>query len=115
MVRDTGIEPEGSDPGRRHWWYQFDFAQREGVHHQTRRRAVLPHPGIPTGEIVVAPQSGRLCTYRGLMMPARKRTRAQDRAYRIARERAPNEVRICLERKQEFREWLHTKCEPPPF
>ena len=75
----------------------------------------FPTLAIPTGEIVVAPQSGRLCTYRGLMMPARKRTRAQDRAYRIARERAPNEVRIFLERKQEFREWLHTRCEPPPF
>ena len=75
----------------------------------------FPTLAIPTGEIVVAPQSGRLCTYRGLMMPARKRTRAQDRAYRIARERAPNEVRIFLQRKQEFREWLHTRCEPPPF
>ena len=49
------------------------------------------------------------------MMPARKRTRAQDRAYRIARERAPNEVRIFLERKLEFRERRRIKCEPPPF
>ncbi len=75
----------------------------------------FPALGITTGEIVVAPQSGRLCTYRGLMMPARKQTRSQDRAYRIARDRAPNEVRICLERRQEFRKRLRIKCEPPPF
>ncbi len=75
----------------------------------------FPALGIPTGEIVVAPQVEPSSPQRGLMMPARKRTRAQDRAYRIARERAPNEVRICLERKHEFRTWLHTKCDPPPF
>jgi hypothetical protein len=30
LVRDTGIESEGSDSGRRHWWYQFDSPTAEG-------------------------------------------------------------------------------------
>ncbi|MGH3674406.1 MAG: HNH endonuclease signature motif containing protein [Mycobacterium sp.] len=75
----------------------------------------FPALATPTGQIVVAESAGESSVHRGLMMPTRRRTRAQDRAYRIARERAPNEVRVFLERKQEFRAWLHTKHEPPPF
>ena len=94
-----------------------EWTSPSGMVYTTKPGGALFFPtlAIPTGGIVVAPHGGRLCTNRGLMMPARKRTRAQDRAHRIARERAPNEVRICLERKQEFREWLRTRCEPLPF
>ena len=47
-------------------------------------------------------------------MPTRRRTRAQDRAHRITRERAPNKIRLYLERKQEFRAWTTIKPDPHP-
>jgi hypothetical protein len=79
----------------------------------------FPALAVPTGDVVVAPHDGQPGTSRGLMMPTRRRTRAQDRADRIARERAHNETRIRLERKlkheQRFRSWLNAKHDPPPF
>jgi hypothetical protein len=48
------------------------------------------------------------------MMPTRKRTRAQDRRYRIARERRINEARLAEERRQ-YEAWLAATYEPPPF
>jgi Domain of unknown function (DUF222) len=75
----------------------------------------FPALAVPTGEIVLAPHGGPPGTSRGLMMPTRTRTRAQDRARRIARERIGNKLRIYFERKQESYAWLNTKPQPPPF
>jgi Domain of unknown function (DUF222) len=56
--------------------------------------------GVPTGELVLtnSPPPG---PHRDLAMPKRKRTRAQDRAYRIEYERALNRARYA--------------ADPPPF
>jgi len=49
-----------------------------------------------------------------MMMPKRRRTRAEERAYRIARERQHNAARIA--RKQLLlAERLARDDEPPPF
>jgi hypothetical protein len=48
------------------------------------------------------------------MMPDRKRTRAQDRRYRIGYERRINETRIAEQRRQR-QAWLAATYEPPPF
>lgn len=55
---------------------------------------------VPTGALTLStgPPPGE---WRGLAMPKRKRTRAQDRAYRIRRERAINAARYA--------------ADPPPF
>ncbi|MCT7657524.1 hypothetical protein [Mycobacterium deserti] len=47
-------------------------------------------------------------------MPIRRRTRAQDRAYRITRERRINADRIAEEERQR-KAWLAANYEPPPF
>ena len=58
--------------------------------------------------------NGPAQTDRGLMMPTRQRTRAQDRAYRIALERQHNAARIA--RKQLLlAERIASDDEPPPF
>jgi hypothetical protein len=75
----------------------------------------FPALAVPTGEFVVAPQDGQSRNHRGLMTPTRYRTRAQDRARRIARERAGNQLRIYFERRQDHYAWLNTRPEPPPF
>jgi hypothetical protein len=60
----------------------------------------FPQLSIPT-EPLVLPNSPPLSPNRGLAMPKRKRTRAQDRAYRIERERNLNRARY--------------EADPPPF
>ncbi|RAV15739.1 HNH endonuclease [Mycolicibacterium sp. GF69] len=70
--------------------------------------------GQPTGDIDVAPSSGPYDPQRGAMMPIRKRTRAEDKAYRIALERQHNAARIA--RKQLLlAERIARDDEPPPF
>lgn len=66
-------------------------------------RLVFPVLCLPTGELPSAPANYRGPGDRGVMMPARRRTRQQDRARRIDAERALNAARIA-ERNQ-----------PPPF
>jgi Domain of unknown function (DUF222) len=74
----------------------------------------FPQLAIPTGELVVPESSGPPQTNHGLMMPTRKRTRAADRAYRIALERQHNAARIA--RKQLLlAERIARDDEPPPF
>jgi hypothetical protein len=60
----------------------------------------FPQLGIAT-ETLVLPNSPPPGPHRGLAMPKRKRTRAQDRAYRIEYERAQNRARYA--------------ADPPPF
>ena len=93
-----------------------EWTSPSGKVYTTKPGGALFFPALaaPTGEIVRAPQRGRVCTERGVMMPTRRRTRAQDRAHRITRERAPDEIRRYLERKQEFRAWTTIKPDPPP-
>lgn len=74
----------------------------------------FPALAIPTGELLIRPSNGPAQTDRGSMMPPRQRTRAQDRAYRIAVERQHNAARIA--RKQLLlAERIARDDEPPPF
>ena len=66
-------------------------------------RLIFPTLCLPTGEISTAPTAELPPGLRGVMMPTRRRTREQDRAYRIDAERALNAARVA-ERNQ-----------PPPF
>jgi hypothetical protein len=54
----------------------------------------FPALATSTGQLVIPESSGPAPSNRGLMMPTRQRTRAQDRAYRIALERQHNAARI---------------------
>jgi hypothetical protein len=68
----------------------------------------------PTGELVIPDEPGPPSPNRGMMMPKRERTRAQDRPYRIAQERQHNAARIA--RKQLLlAERIARDDEPPPF
>jgi hypothetical protein len=66
-------------------------------------RLLFPTLCLPTGELPSAPMAYRIACDRGVMMPARRRTREQDRADRINAERALNAAHVA-ERNQ-----------PPPF
>jgi hypothetical protein len=52
---------------------------------------------------------------RGLMMPRRKRTRAEDRHYRIVSERRINEERLAQEGLSKQRRKHTARYDPPPF
>jgi hypothetical protein len=54
----------------------------------------FPALAIPTGELVLPTATPATTANRGLMMPARRRTRAADRAARNNWERGINEARI---------------------
>jgi hypothetical protein len=66
-------------------------------------RLLLPMLCLPTGELPPAPTLSREFGERELMMPRRRRTRQQDRKWRIDAERALNAAHVA-ERNQ-----------PPPF
>jgi hypothetical protein len=66
-------------------------------------RLLFPSLCLPTGELPTAPRVERPPCDRGLMMPRRRRTREQDRAYRIDAERALNTAHVAERNK------------PPPF
>jgi hypothetical protein len=71
---------------------------------QPGSRLLFPTLSLPTGQLPSAPTAERPASgLRGLMMPTRRRTRQQDRDYRIYAERALNAGRAA-ERNQ-----------PPPF
>src|ERR1700741_2778261 len=95
LVRDTGIEPEGSDSGRRHWWYQFDFAHRPHLHHLSGQQAHLPatvpaHASLWTGDPPTVEPRGD----RGVMMPKRRHSRAANTAKAKAAERKLNDAYV---------------------
>jgi Domain of unknown function (DUF222) len=75
----------------------------------------FPVLATSTGELTIAQGTGPSNLARGLMMPRRKRTRAEDRRYRIASERRLNEERIAQERFSEQRRKRATRYDPPPF
>jgi hypothetical protein len=66
-------------------------------------RLLFPSLCLRTGELPTAPTVERPPGDRGIMMPRRRRTREQDRAYRIDAERALNAAHVAERNK------------PPPF
>jgi hypothetical protein len=66
-------------------------------------RLLFPTLCLPTGELPAPPRTETPSGDRGVMMPKRRRTREQDRAYRINAERALNATHA-VERNR-----------PPPF
>ena len=74
----------------------------------------FPQLATPTGELVIPESTGPPAAHRALMMPKRKRTRAQDRAYRIALERQHNAARIARKHLL-LAERITRDHEPPPF
>ncbi|MGH3957712.1 HNH endonuclease signature motif containing protein [Mycobacterium sp.] len=74
----------------------------------------FPALAVPTGELVLPTSTPPRCDNREVMMPARRRTRAAERAGRIRCERAINETRIAAEAAREA-ERLAACNDPPPF
>jgi len=74
----------------------------------------FPVLATPTGEVVIRKLTTEPGEHRGLMMPRRTRTRAEERNERIVAERRINEARIAEERRQ-YEAWLAATYEPPPF
>lgn len=75
---------------------------------------LFPALAVPTGALVLpkgAPPAGE---NRGLMMPTRKQSRAQERAARISWERGINELRLAAEDARRA-ERIAACYEPPPF
>lgn len=74
---------------------------------------LFPALAVPTGELALPASAPPASENRGLMMPTRRRTRAQDRAARIAYERGINEARIAAEAGR--RAERVAACNDPPF
>jgi hypothetical protein len=74
----------------------------------------FPVLATPTGDVAVRQPSVEPGPGRGVMMPRRKQTRAEDNQDRINAERRINEARIAEERRQ-YEAWLAATYEPPPF
>jgi hypothetical protein len=68
-----------------------------------------------TGELKVARMVEPPRLTKGLMMPRRMRTRAEDRRYRITSERRINEQRLAEERLAQQRRKRAAGYDPPPF
>ncbi|SPM29922.1 HNH endonuclease signature motif containing protein [Mycobacterium terramassiliense] len=75
---------------------------------------LFPALAVPTGALVLPTDAPQPHESRGLMMPARRRTRAQERAARIRWERGMNEARIAAEAARRA-ERIAASYEPPPF
>lgn len=79
----------------------------------------FPVLGSPTGELTIKTGDRLPDSVRGLMMPRRRCTRAQDRERRFAAERRINEERLARERRIAHRrrrkQELLDKFHPPPF
>jgi hypothetical protein len=74
----------------------------------------FPALATPTGALVIPDGAGPPTTNRAVMMPTRRRTRTQDRAYRIALERQHNAARNA--RKQLLlAERIARDDQAPPF
>jgi hypothetical protein len=74
---------------------------------------LFPALAVPTGALILPTDMPRPGPNRGLMMPTRRRTRAQEHAARISWERGINEARIAAERRKH--EARAANDEPPPF
>ena len=76
---------------------------------------LFPALAIPTGALVLPTDTVPPGENRGLMMPTRRQTRAQDRAARISWERGINEVRIATEAARRAERFAAGNNDPPPF
>src|SRR5271167_2000923 len=74
----------------------------------------FPILAASTGEVTIRKITTEPAEGRGLMMPRRKRTRAQEQQDRITAERRINEARIADEQRR-HQAWLAATYEPPPF
>ena len=74
----------------------------------------FPILATPTGEATIRTLATEPAEGRGVMMPRRKRTRAQEQQDRITAERRINEIRIA-EKQRQHQAWLAATYEPPPF
>jgi Domain of unknown function (DUF222) len=74
----------------------------------------FPALGASTGELKFPPGTATPGIARGLMMPRRKRTRAQDRRHRITSERRINDARLAAEAAREAAR-IAACNDPPPF
>lgn len=75
---------------------------------------LFPALAVPTGALALPTDPHPPRESRGLMMPARRRTRAEEHAARIRRERGRNEARIAAEAARRA-ERIAASYEPPPF
>jgi hypothetical protein len=75
----------------------------------------FPALAVPTGALVVPTGMPPPGENRGLMMPARRQTRARDRAARIGWERGINEARIAAEAARQAQRLASIDNDPPPF
>ena len=74
----------------------------------------FPILDTPTGEAEIRKRSAEPGPGRGVMMPRRKRTRAEELQDRISAERRINEARIAEEQRR-YEAWPAATYEPPPF
>jgi hypothetical protein len=75
----------------------------------------FPALALPTGELKLPRNAEMTGSAKGLMMPRRKRTRAEDRRARIASERRVNDERLSRERIRKQRLNQLAGHDPPPF
>lgn len=80
---------------------------------------LFPTLSAPTGEVTAPATANPLCPDRAMMVPKRKRTRAQNKALRVAGERRVNrqdrEAELGRRRWEEALAMATVKDEPPPF
>jgi Domain of unknown function (DUF222) len=76
---------------------------------------LFPALAIPTGALVLPMDTVPPGENRGIMMPTRRQTRAQDRAARISWERGINEARIAAEAARRAERLAAGNNDPPPF
>ena len=70
---------------------------------------------IPTGTLTLPTNMSPPERNRGLMMPLRRRPRAEDRVARIGWERGINEARIAAESARHAERLAPNNNDPPPF
>ena len=75
---------------------------------------LFPALAVPTGALVLPTDPPSPGENRGLMMPARRQTRTQERAARISWERGINQARIAAEAARRA-ERIAASNDPPPF
>jgi Domain of unknown function (DUF222) len=74
----------------------------------------FPALAVPTGTLILPTSMPPPGANRGLMMPARRQTRAEEHAVRISWERGINEARIAADAARHA-ERLAANTDPPPF
>jgi Domain of unknown function (DUF222) len=76
---------------------------------------LFPALAVPTGTLTLLNNMSPPQRNRGVMMPVRRRTRAEDRAARISWERGINEARIAAESARHAEPLAPNNNDPPPF